>query len=385
MSYLQEDPAAASTTKAQTEPAGVPGQAPMMQNAASQLGGSMLQRKIARRAQAQGGAQGGGKEGPQGKEGPEGNDDAVFGGVSRAVAVAKTWLVSSPGRYKETVVAKLGKGELVDLVDLGAGEKFNQVGDPKYKWWKVKVSRGAHVGQEGWVMATLLTSVYTVKDAGTTQTDKIGAGEVTVGTGQTIDADGAAFGDNMFSLTYQGKDADKMRFLQFLWREIIGVDDKGKASPQTATFTNSVGRSYELTQGGTGSSYGTPTKANWNTDTAHATDPFYEAGGAADRTADSATMMDQPGAAVGNVTKAFDDGAKSVVSRAHFSTFLVKDEKEVQSKTNIHVEWKFASKAEATGSPKGKHTAATGAAAALSPATLVEAFHDQFPTYKTLK
>ena len=58
-------------------------------------------------------------------------------------------------------------------------------------------------------------------------------------------------------------------------------------------------------------------------------------------------MMDQPGAAVGNVTKAFDDGAKSVVSRAHFSTFLVKDEKEVQSKTNIHVEWKFASKAKA--------------------------------------
>jgi hypothetical protein len=47
-------------------------------------------------------------------------------------------------------------------------------------------TKGAHVGQEGWV--TLLDSRPEVKNAGTVgHTSKVGEGEVTVFTGQTIE------------------------------------------------------------------------------------------------------------------------------------------------------------------------------------------------------
>lgn len=315
----------------------------------------------------------------------ESSEDGVYGGVKRVVAVARTWMVSNPSLYQKTIQHKLDKDEVVQLLDLGAGEKFNQVSEARYKWWKVKVTKGAHVGQEGWVMAVLLGSRLDVKNAGTVgHTGKVGEGEVTVSTGQTIDANGAAFGDNMFSIGYEGKDADKMRWLQFIWREVIGVDDKGASKPVTGSITTSGG-TYELTAGGTKSSSGSPKKENYNTDSKNSTDPFYEAGFAGDRTADSTTMVDQPGGAGAKAKEAFDDGAQSAVSRAHFSTFLVKDEKEVKYQTHVDVQWDFTKKEDADAPPAGKHTVSDSGETSALPNTIAERLHEQYPAYKDLK
>jgi hypothetical protein len=330
-------------------------------------------------------AGGGNPDATPGAPGTEGDGDGTYGGVVRAVATDKTWMVSNPSLYQKTIQHKLDKGELVQPLDLGAGEKFNQVSEARYKWWKVKVLRGAHVGQEGWVMAVLLGSILDVKKAGTVgHTGKVGEGEVTVSTGQTIDANGAAFGDNMFSIGYEGKDADKMRWLQFIWREVIGVDDKGASKPVTGSITTSGG-TYQLTEGGTKDSPGNPKKENYNTDSNNGTDPFYEAGFAGDRTADSTTMIDQPYGANNKAKEAFDDGAKSAVTRAHFSTFLVKDEKEVKYRTHVDIQWNYDKKEDVDAPPAGKHTVSNSGETSALPTTIAERFHEQYPAYKDLK
>src|SRR5262249_50862749 len=56
-----------------------------------------------------------------------GDDDAVF----KKVAVANSWLVSAPGRYRETLVDKLAVDERVQLLDTGASETFNNVKSSK--------------------------------------------------------------------------------------------------------------------------------------------------------------------------------------------------------------------------------------------------------------
>jgi hypothetical protein len=200
------------------------------------------------------------------------------------------------------------------------------------------------------------------------------------GTAQDV----AAHGVSGSSIGYEGKDADKMRWLQFIWREVIGVDDKGASKPVAGSITTSGG-TYELTAGGTKSSSGSPKKENYNTDSKNSTDPFYEAGFAGDRTADSTTMVDQPGGAGAKAKEAFDDGAQSAVSRAHFSTFLVKDEKEVKYQTHVDVQWDFARKEDADAPPAGKHTVSGSGETSALPETIAERLHEQYPAYKDLK
>ena len=252
--------------------AGESAEALLDQTAGTGSAGAALQRK------EETSAGGGSPDATPGAPGTQGGGDGTYGGVARTVAVDKAWMVSNPSLYQKTIQHKLDKGELVQPLDLGAGEKFNQVSEARYKWWKVKVVRGAHAGQEGWVMAVLLGSILDVKNAGTVgHTGKVGGGEVTVSTGETIDANGAAFGDNMFSIKYEGKDADKMRWLQFIWREVIGVDDKGTSKPVAGAITTSGG-TYQLTEGGTKDSPGKPKKENYNTDSNNGTDPFTRPG-----------------------------------------------------------------------------------------------------------
>jgi hypothetical protein len=59
-----------------------------------------------------------------------------------------------------------------------------------------------------------------------------------VSTGQTIDANGAAFGDTC-SGQPRGQGRRQMRWLQFIWREVIGVDDKGASKPVAGSITPS--------------------------------------------------------------------------------------------------------------------------------------------------
>lgn len=159
-----------------------------------------------------------------------GTTDGRYGNVYRLVIRNGVWMVSDPSKSKDTITAKLDKYEIVQPADLGANQPFNQVEDPKDKWWKVEVLHGTHVGEEGWVMPNLLGTVFEVEDEGTQQhTGKSGDGTVTVCTGQELNALGRPFGNNIFSLSYQGEDADKADWLQFINREVIGMYDKSVA------------------------------------------------------------------------------------------------------------------------------------------------------------
>ncbi|HEX3758005.1 MAG TPA: hypothetical protein VHW23_04845 [Kofleriaceae bacterium] len=227
------------------------------------------------------------------------------------------------GTRRSREVAKLKKTDQVRPVDLGVGSAFNKGSEGTGKtWWKVSVVKGPNTGKEGWVQSGSLGSILTVKNAGKLEsTTKVGDGSVEVHTGHELEREGAPDGDNNFALTYTGKDADDARWLQFIWREIIGVDDKGASTPVKDTITTSGG-TYDLTDNGSYDKVGTPVKNNYNTDCPDHSDPFYETVGESDRTADSTKMIDLPSALTTQVKGAFRGGAKKVASRALFSTFL---------------------------------------------------------------
>jgi hypothetical protein len=169
----------------------------------------------------------------------------------------------------------------------------------------------------------------TVSDAGTlASTNKVDGGEVNVRTGAKYDS----YTDG-YSVEYKGKDSENSRWLQFIWREIV-VTDPVKGVFRVNQAITTTGGSYNLTTD--------PAKPSYNTDTASTTSPFYEAGGTANRTADSTTMFDHPASADAIVQAQFAGGATSVVSRAHFNTYLVRDAG-VLDRVSVDVEWKYTS------------------------------------------
>lgn len=219
----------------------------------------------------------------------------------------------------------------------------------------------------------------TETSAGTkTKEEKVGSGTVTVRTDVKGTFGGSA--DHLFALTYKGSDSKDAHWLQFIHREILGIHADGTAHAQTGNITT-TGGTYKLTTGGTATTNGAPGKDNYNTDTASATDPFYEAGGLNNRSADSTTMYDLPGPADARVQAAFAAGATRVISRAHFDTFLVNTDHVVYH-VKIDVVYDFSSAA-ATPAPVSSMPSA-GAAAGL-PATIQEKFHAQFPSFNFIK
>ena len=271
-------------------------------------------------------------------QGP-GTVDVVGAGIYKKVGTANALLVSDPSDYQNTKVASLAKDIYVQVKDTGAGKTWNNVTDNKYKWWEVEAASGADAGKTGWVLAANLVTAYTVQEEGDTDSAaKVGDGEVKARTGNDVQI-ASSRNEDGFGITYEGKDADKAQWLQFIWREVIGVDSaEANPSPLAENITTSGG-SYKLTSGGTWTANGGPSSENYNTDTASTSDPFYESKGMADRSADAATIYDQPSAAQTKVDKAFNAGAKKVVSRAHFHTFLIKSDK-VAHQVNTDVEWK---------------------------------------------
>jgi hypothetical protein len=160
---------------------------------------------------------------------------------------------------------------------------------------------------------------------------KVPGGELSARTGASM---GAPY-DQMYSLGYKGGLAAESHWLQFIWREVVVTDARGKDSRLADSITT-TGGTYNLTTD--------PDAPNYNTDSASATSPFYEAGGLHGRTADSITMYDMPAPATAFVTREFAGGAKRVVSRAHFNTFLVRDYKVLQH-VKVEVEWTFVNAA----------------------------------------
>lgn len=307
-------------------------------------------------------------------------DNAVGSIVTDNVAI-----VSDAAKPKEGEVAKLKKGDQVTPTDLGNGAAFNKGTEGTDKtWWKIKVVAGTSAGKEGWIQTVHLGSILKTTKSGTHDyTGKVGDGQVDIYTGRALERDGADDGSNNFSLTYTGKDADASQWLQFVWREVIGADAKDASTPVKGTITTSGG-TYDLTDNGTFAKPGTPAKKNINTDSPDKSDPFYEATFEADRTADSATMNDLPGAMTAKVQDAFKGGATKVVSRAHFSTFLLKNKK-VAFKTGIDLQWDFAKKEDAAAPPDAKHTVSGSGTATELPKMIAERFHEQYPAFKDIK
>ena len=73
---------------------------------------------------------------------------------------ARVWLVSNPSKYKSTIMGKPAKNTHLEVTDKGTKQRFNRTID-KYKWWKVTVVDGTHIGKVGWVMQTLLSDKKT--------------------------------------------------------------------------------------------------------------------------------------------------------------------------------------------------------------------------------
>lgn len=226
---------------------------------------------------------------------------------------------------------------------------------------------------------TTTNSTVTETTAGTTtHTEAVGSGTVTVRTDIKGTFGGSA--DHLFAFSYKGTDSADNHWLQFIHREIVGIHADGSAHPQVGSITTSGG-SYQLTPGGTATTNGVPGQANYNTDTASSTDPFYEAGFINNRTADSTMMYDQPSAAVSRVQAAFAAGATRVISRAHFDTYLITVDHVVYH-VQLTMEYDFTS---ATANPAPVSTMGAAGAATALPATIAAKFHAQFPAFAFIK
>ncbi|NJM91258.1 MAG: hypothetical protein HC863_03155 [Myxococcales bacterium] len=242
-------------------------------------------------------------------------------------------------------------------------------------------SSGSPSGTTGSKVApvTTTTSQVTETTAGTTtKTEAVGSGTVTVRTDIKGTFGGSA--DHLFAFSYKGADAADNHWLQFIHREIIGIHADNTAHAQVGSITTSGG-TYKLTTGGTATSNGVPGKDNYNTDTASSTDPFYEAGFISNRTADSTTMYDQPSAADSRVQAAFAAGAKRVISRAHFDTYLITVDHVVYH-VQLTMEYDFPN---STATPTPVSTMGAAGAATSLPTTIAEKFHAQFPAFSFLR
>jgi hypothetical protein len=225
---------------------------------------------------------------------------------------------------------------------------------------------------------TTTTTGVTETSAGTQLTqEKVGAGTVTV----RRDVTGSGVGANLFAIDYKGADAKDAHWLQFIHREIIGIHSDGSAHPQTGPWsTNS--HPYNLTQGGTATAYGTPTKDNYNTDAGTSgSDPFYETVGAANRAADQTMVYDRPSGGGGKINAAFSAGATRVISRAHFDTFLIMTD-HVAYRVRLTMTYDYSS---ATATPAPTTTSDGSGAASALPDAIRERFHADWPAYSWLK
>jgi hypothetical protein len=191
-----------------------------------------------------------------------------------------------------------------------------------------------------------------------------------------------------FGVSYKGPDSADTHILQFISREIVAVNKDKSAHPVADSITTSGG-TYDLTPGGTDSTFGKPGKANVNTDTLSKTAPFYESDESekqdgASRTADSTTIYDLPGNASAKVQGAFTAGGADVdhvVSRAHFVDYFIQKDKVVY-RTELNLQWLFKTAAD---DPKRESKIGAAGAAANIASPYKEKFDDQWPAFKFIK
>ena len=171
--------------------------------------------------------------------------------------------------------------------------------------------------------------------------DVAGGGKVTAQSGvRFYGADGNLYTD-AFSLSYDGGDADKVHWLQFIWREIVAEypakqGAKARREPVKAKWKRPSSE-YELTTD--------PAKPNWNVDVVRAGSPFYEHNQPINRSPSAVTMFDppSPGHDVAQPLFDRDEPPAMVVSQAHFVTYLVRG-MDIVHATQIDLRWEFRDK-----------------------------------------
>lgn len=120
-----------------------------------------------------------------------------------------------------------------------------------------------------------------------------------------------------FAVTYTGGLAPETRWLQFIWREmeVTAADGSTKMLGDLVTIGK---RTYPLT---------TQAKSpNFSVDSRSGSDPFYEASASTTRREPNLTMIGDAPTPIHMLAKReFDAGAKSIISRAHFEIYLIRD------------------------------------------------------------
>jgi hypothetical protein len=145
--------------------------------------------------------------------------------------------------------------------------------------------------------------------------------------------------DYSYSLSYIGDDADKMHWIQFIWREITPEypAKSGKPSQPMEMPQSHSGRDYRLT-----TNENTP---DWQPDSASSSSPFYEKDNAVIRRPREVTMYDSPDARESQIAPLFKDpsGAPTnVVSKFHADTYLIRNT-DVVYRAQVDLEWDFKS------------------------------------------
>jgi len=154
---------------------------------------------------------------------------------------------------------------------------------------------------------------------------KVPGGEVSAKTG--VDP---GFGTaEAYEIGYKGGLARETHWLQFIWRE-IEVTDPVRGQFRLSDIWHANVGDYRLTTD--------PANPVYNTDSLDHDSPFYEAAAASEVTNEAMTMFDMPSDPAGLVAREFAAGATHVVARAHFNTFMVRDDR-VLEQTKVDVQW----------------------------------------------
>lgn len=200
-------------------------------------------------------------------------------------------------------------------------------------------------------------------------------GSVQVRTGETIELAPGSTVPNVIALEYSGSLTADSRWLQFVWFELTAATPGGTARVAGSVPTTSGTKPFTTT----------PATPSWSVDSG-TSNPFYEAGGAAIRTASATTMFDAPGggsvAPLAAAVFASGVGATSATFTAHFDTYLIQ-----RNRAAYRVQYSAATTltpgargASPVASAIGYSLGASGPVAAL-PANLRTILHTGFPTF----
>jgi len=176
--------------------------------------------------------------------------------------------------------------------------------------------------------------------------DEFDGDRIELRTGAKYDFGGNVYKDgDTFAVSYKGQLTGDARLLQFIWREVVAHrPPKRGGKPRKDALEHKLEKGYDLTTN--------EKKPHWNTDNNDADSPFRERNTASNRSASELAVFDSPDARSDMAAKLFekfaDDPPTKVVSRAHFTTYVIRGPDILQA-ADIDLVWEFAN---ATDPPK---------------------------------